>query len=196
MAVVGAVVLGVVVAVGLVMSRSSNEPVVPPALPAAPIGVSRAVDAPTSAPGGGSIVVSVVGRVARPGLVTLRDGARVADALKATGGAPQGVNIGGLNLARRLTDGEQIYVGVPTPPNAEQPTGTSGSGEPGSAPVDLNSASITSLDTLPGVGPVTAQRIIDWRTEHGRFASVDQLRDVDGIGPTRFDRLKDLVVAR
>jgi competence protein ComEA len=143
-------------------------------------------------------VISVVGRVARPGLVTLPDGARVADALEATGGPARGAHLGGLNLARRLSDGEQIYVGVATPPNAEPAGsgGSGGSGRPGTEPVDLNSASVAALDTLPGVGPVTAQRILDWRTQHGRFDSVDQLRDVDGIGPTRFARLKDLVVAR
>ena len=181
------------------MSRSGDEPEVPPALPVASGSSADGVRATgTTSPGsgGGSIVVSVVGRVASPGLVTLRDGARVADALKATGGPASGVRLGGLNLARRLTDGEQIYVGVPTPPNAEQPGAASGSGEPGEGPVDLNSASITSLDTLPGVGPVTAQAIIDWRSAHGRFGSVDQLQDVDGIGPTRFAKLKDLVVAR
>lgn len=189
----GAVLLGVAVTVGLVMSGTSEEPEVPPALPVAAAGEARTS---TSAPTGGTIVISVVGRVARPGLVTLPDGARVADALEAVGGAGPGAKLGGLNLARRLTDGEQIYVGVPTPPNVESAAGASGSGGPGEGPVDLNAASLTSLDTLPGVGPVTAQRILDWRTEHGRFASVEQLREVEGIGPTRFARLKDLVVAR
>jgi competence protein ComEA len=191
----GAVLLGVAVAVGLVMSGSGGEPEVPPALPAASTSEARSSTASSSGPGG-SIVISVVGRVSRPGLVTLPDGARVADALKATGGPVPGVRLGGLNLARRLTDGEQIYVGVPTPANAEPATGASGAPGPGGAQVDLNSASVASLDTLPGVGPVTAQRILDWRTQHGRFASVDQLQDVEGIGPTRFAKLKDLVVAR
>ena len=89
---------------------------------------------------------------------------------------------------------------MPTPPDAEPAGGTAGGGPgpggQGGGQVDLNSASVTSLDTLPGVGPVTAQRIVDWRTQHGRFASVDQLREIDGIGPTRFAKLKDLVVAR
>jgi competence protein ComEA len=192
----GAVLLGVAVAVGFVMSGSGSEPEVPPALPAAPVGAARPPGATSTAPDGGSIVVSVVGRVTRPGLITLRDGARVADALEATGGTAHGVNLGGLNLARRLSDGEQIYVGIPTPPNAEQSPAASSSGAAGDGPVDLNSASVTALDTLPGVGPVTAQRILDWRTQHGRFASVDQLREVDGIGPSRFAKLKDLVVAR
>ncbi|HEV7651369.1 MAG TPA: ComEA family DNA-binding protein [Actinophytocola sp.] len=192
----GAVLVGVAVAVGLVMSGSGGEREVPPALPAAASsGEVRPAGAPSPAVHGGSIVISVVGRVARPGLVTLRDGARVADALDAAGGAARGTKLGALNLARRLTDGEQIYVGVPAPAGAEPQAAPSG-GESGAGPVDLNAASLTALDTLPGVGPVTAQRIVDWRTEHGRFASVDQLRDVDGIGPGRFAKLKDLVVAR
>jgi competence protein ComEA len=197
-AVTVAVLVGVAIAIGLVASRSGAEPEVPPALPVASVasGDGGRATGTTSPAAGGSIVVSVVGRVAKPGLVKLRDGARVADALEATGGPARGVRLGGLNLARRLTDGEQIYVGVPTPPNAESPAGASGSGEPGEGPVDLNSASLTSLDTLPGVGPVTAQRIVEWRSAHGRFDSVDQLQDVDGIGPTRFAQLKELVVAR
>ena len=194
-ATVGAVLLGIAVAVGLVMSGRTNEPEVPPALPAA--AVSQVLAPSTTPPdAGGSIVISVVGRVATPGLVTLQGGARVADALKAAGGPAPGANLGGLNLARRLTDGEQIYVGIPTPPNAEPPGAASGTGQPGAERVDLNSASPTSLDTLPGVGPVTAQRIVDWRTEHGRFSSVEQLREIDGIGPSRFAKLKDLVVAQ
>jgi competence protein ComEA len=192
-AAVGAVLLGVGVAVLLVMSGSSRTREVPPSLPAAPVGGAKASTGTSAA--GPSIVISVVGRVARPGLVTLPEGARVADALDATGGPSRGSHLGGLNLARRLSDGEQIYVGVPAPPTME-PAGTGSSGQPGTGPVDLNSASVAALDTLPGVGPVTAQRILDWRTQHGRFESVDQLRDVDGIGPARFATLKDLVVAR
>lgn len=194
-AVVGAVIVGVAVALGLATSSRGGEPETPPALPAAPGGSSAATASPPSE-AGRSMVISVVGRVAKPGLVTLPDGARVADALKAVGGPVRGVDLGALNLARRLTDGEQIYVGIPTPPNAEPPGTASGTGQSGADVVDLNSASLAALDTLPGVGPVTAQRIVDWRTQHGRFASVDQLQDVDGIGPTRFARLKDLVVAR
>ncbi|HWM05062.1 MAG TPA: ComEA family DNA-binding protein [Actinophytocola sp.] len=196
LAAAGAVLLGIAVAVGLVMSGRSTEPEVPPALPAAALVGENGAPSATSAAPGGSIVISVVGRVRTPGLVTLTDGARVADALEAAGGARPGVNLGGLNLARRLTDGEQIYVGIPAPANAEPAGAASGAGDPGSTTVDLNSASLSSLDTLPGVGPVTAQRIVDWRTAHGRFSSVDQLREIEGIGPTRFAKLKDVVVAR
>ena len=127
--------------------------------------------------------------------MTLAEGARVADALREVGGPVPGVDLGALNLARRLADGEQIYVGVPAPPGAEP--APVASGPPGIADkVDLNTATLASLDTLPGVGPVTAQRIVDWRTQHGRFDSVEQLREIDGIGPSRFAKLKDLVVTR
>jgi competence protein ComEA len=86
-------------------------------------------------------------------------------------------------------------VGVPAPAGADPVSAPAG--QPGPADqVDLNTASLTALDTLPGVGPVTAQRILDWRTEHGRFDSVNQLREIDGIGPSRFAKLKELVVAR
>jgi competence protein ComEA len=184
---VGGFVVAVLVAVGVAMSSSGTEHEAPPVLPVAAATESVA---PTT-----SIVVSVVGRVARPGLVTLPEGARVADALRESGGPVAGVDLSTLNLARKLADGEQIYVGVPAPPGMEPvgaPAGTPGVPEK----VDLNTATLAGLDTLPGVGPVTAQRIVDWRTTHGRFDSVEQLREIDGIGPARYEKLKDQVVAR
>jgi competence protein ComEA len=187
-ALAGGLVLAVLVAVGVAMSSGGVTRETPPVLPmAAASESSSAVKT--------SIVVSVVGLVARPGLVTLPEGARVADALQGAGGPVPGVDLGPLNLARRLADGEQIYVGVPPPPGAE--AAPMASGPPGVADkVDLNTATLTVLDTLPGVGPVTAQRIVDWRDQNGRFDSVDQLREIDGIGPSRFAKLRDLVVAR
>jgi competence protein ComEA len=138
------------------------------------------------------VVVDVAGKVRRPGIVVLEPGARVVDALEAAGGARPGVSLAGLNLARVLVDGEQIVVGQRAPPGAA----ASVVGSPGTDPgvlVNLNSASATELDGLPGVGPVTAQAILDWRTEHGAFRSVDQLLDVDGIGEKTLEDLAPLV---
>jgi competence protein ComEA len=187
-ALVGGLVLAVLIAVGVAVSSGGVEHEAPPVLP-----VAAATESTPAAKT--SIVVSVVGQVARPGLVTLPEGTRVADALHAAGGLVPGVDLGPLNLARRLADGEQLYVGVPAPPGAEQ--APAAAGVPSATDkVDLNTATLAVLDTLPGVGPVTAQRIMDWRTEHGRFDSVEQLREIDGIGPSRFAKLQDLVVAR
>jgi competence protein ComEA len=179
-----AVAVAVAVAVGVTLAAGGPGREPSPDLPAA-----QASPVPESPPAAGPIVVSVVGRVAHPGLVSLPDGARVADALQAVGGALPGVDPTSLNLARRLTDGEQVSVGVPAAPDAPPVAGAP-------ARIDLNTASVAELDTLPGVGSVTAQRVVDWRTKHGRFTRVDQLREVDGIGPARFGQLKDLVVVR
>lgn len=152
-------------------------------------GATRAPQAPaaTSAgPGisGGRIVVDVAGKVRRPGIATLPPGSRVVDALEAAGGPRRGVPLGSLNLARVLTDGEQILVGLPAPPGvaasaASAPT----SGGTGATPmVNINSASQTELEALPDVGPVTAQAIMQFRAEHGAFTSVDELLEVSGIG--------------
>jgi competence protein ComEA len=144
----------------------------------------------------GRLVVDVVGKVRRPGVYRLAEGARVDDALRAAGGALPRVDLSGLNLARKLADGEQIAVGVPSPVGGGMAAPSSASA-PGSgaasAPIDLNTATVEQLDTLPGVGPVLAQRIVDWRTAHGSFESVDQLGDVDGIGPSRLADLRPLV---
>jgi competence protein ComEA len=141
-------------------------------------------------------------------VVRVPDGARVADVLTAAGGAQPGVDLSGLNLARRVVDGEQIAVGVPPAPDAagHSPSGGSaGAGGDGSgaaagpgaagpaAKIDLNTASVAQLDTLPGVGPVTAQHIVEWRSRNGRFARVEQLREIDGIGERRFQQLRELV---
>ncbi|MGH3602522.1 MAG: ComEA family DNA-binding protein, partial [Pseudonocardiaceae bacterium] len=126
------------------------------------------------------------------GLIRLPDGTRVADALAAAGGALPDTDLMGLNIARRLSDGEQLLVGVAPPPGQPADSTASGtSGGPG--PIDLNTATLEQLDGLPGVGAVTAQRIVDWRAAHGRFTSVDQLREVSGIGQARLGQLKKLV---
>ncbi|MEB4209605.1 ComEA family DNA-binding protein [Mycobacterium sp. 94-17] len=156
------------------------------------------------------VVVSVVGLVHTPGLVTLAPGARVADALQAAGGPVNGADTIGLNMARPLDDGEQIVVGLaPAPgqpaalgssvasgttPTSKAPPATPGSAKPKPGqPVDLNTATVQELDTLPGVGPVTAAAIVAWRQSNGKFTSVDQLADVEGIGPARLEKLRALV---
>ncbi|MEV6243936.1 ComEA family DNA-binding protein [Lentzea sp. NPDC051838] len=129
------------------------------------------------------LVVNVVGEVATPGLVTVTSGARVADAIRLAGGLKPGADLHNLNLARKLVDGEQIAVGIPPPAGHAAAPST----------LDLNSATASELDTLPGVGPVTAQRIVDHRTRKGPFASVDQLREIEGIGDSKLAKLADLV---
>lgn len=138
------------------------------------------------------LVVHVVGAVRRPGLYRLRDGARIADAVRRAGGALREADLAGLNLAAPLVDGVQVLVPsvVATVPGAASSPGT---GVAGASVVSLSSATIEELDELPGVGPITAQKIVDYRTEHGPFASVDDLDAVPGVGPTRIEQLRDLV---
>lgn len=156
----------------------------------------------TGLPPAGPVVVSVVGLVHQPGLVTLDAGARIADALTAAGGPLDGADLVGLNMARRVDDGEQIVVGLAAPPGAPgmrssvtTPTGTTAGATGAATPavVNLNTATVEELDALPGVGPVTAAAIVAWRTANGRFANVDQLGEVDGIGPARLEKLRALV---
>lgn len=139
------------------------------------------------------VVIDVVGKVRHPGVYRLPDGSRVDDALEAAGGALPGVDLSQLNLARKLGDGEQVAVGVSGAGGAVGPPGTGAGSGAAPAQIDLNTATAEQLDTLPGVGPVLAQRIVDWRTEHGRFDSVDQLQEVSGIGPSRLADLQPLV---
>ncbi len=222
LALVAVVLVGALVAgVGVWLDRPTVQPVgglpevtaVPGEAAAGEADRSAGADAPApvaAAPvTAGPLVVSVVGRVARPGLVRVPDGSRVADALDAAGGALPEVDLSVLNLARRLGDGEQIAVGVPPAvdaapvlpaPGSEPASGT----EPGAAAapappgapggkIDLNTATASDLDALPGVGPVTAKKIVDWRSANGRFSRVEQLREIDGIGERRFAQLQELV---
>ena len=131
--------------------------------------------------------------------MTLPAGSRVADALKSAGGVRDGVDLTTLNLARPLVDGEQILVGVqpadwpavPTVPTV--PGATVPGAPPAGTLVDLNTATLEQLDTLPGIGPVTGQAILDWRTDNGSFTSVDELLEVDGIGDATLADIRDLV---
>jgi competence protein ComEA len=207
LAVVG--VIAVLVTV-FTLARDKPPPVVSAKLPPVEM-VSSASPTPGPAPPGadGPVVASVVGLVHKPGLVTLAPGARIADALTAAGGALDGADLIGLNMAQRVTDGEQIIVGISAAPGQPAAMGSSISSgatvAPTEAPstagttpapgglVDLNAATVEELDTLPGIGPVTAAAIIAWRDANGRFTSIDQLGDVDGIGPARLEKLRDLV---
>ncbi len=164
-------------------------------------GTTRALDAhpsasstagsPTSGARGAlsAIFVHVVGAVEHPGLFSLHDGDRVIDAVAAAGGFTDAADRAQVNLARFVTDGEQLIVPVvgAAPPAAGGSAGLSG------GRINLNTADLASLETLPRVGPAMAKRIIDWRTSHGRFASVEDLMSVTGVGDKTFEQLKDLV---
>ena len=179
-ALVLAAALAAVAAGGFALHRRPQEVPVPVVEAAgAPLPGASADAAPA-----GEVVVAVAGKVRRPGLVRLPAGSRVDDAVRAAGGLAPGAEVGVLNLARRLVDGEQVLVGLAAPPGAPAVPGGGGT------LLDLNAASASDLDALPGIGPVLAQRIVDWRTENGRFASVDQLREVTGIGEAKYEDLR------
>lgn len=205
----GAIALGVVGLVAVFVTvitllRDDTPPVASAKLPPVEM-VSTAQPTPAAPIPEGPVIVSVVGLVHKPGLVTLSSGGRIADALNAAGGALDGADLIGLNMARRVADGEQIIVGIAAPPGEPTTMGSSVASEQASAAapdvvddssaaptesVDLNTATEEELDALPGVGPVTAAAIIAWRTANGTFANVDQLADVDGIGPARLEKLR------
>jgi competence protein ComEA len=145
--------------------------------PQAPI-----VAAPRAA---GGVVVHVAGAVRRPGVYRLRSGARVRDAVARAGGAGRGADPGAVNLAAKVADGQQVVVPRRTPAAPGGPAATSTAG-----PVSLNAATAEQLDGLDGVGPATAAKIIAWRTQHGGFASVDDLAQVPGIGPKKLEALR------
>ncbi|MFG2979996.1 helix-hairpin-helix domain-containing protein [Streptomyces sp. NPDC048258] len=189
---VAAVGMVLVVAVGFAgqqywsaRPRAVTAPAVvsPGAVPAA-----AAAPGPTAGSGGGAarIVVDIGGKVRDPGVRRLPAGSRVEDALAAAGGVRPGTDTTGLNRARVLVDGEQVLVGAPAQP---PPVG----GGPGQGPLSLGSATVEQLDGLPGVGPVLAQHIVDFRTARGGFRSVEDLRQVNGIGERRFADLRALV---
>jgi len=156
--------------------------------------VLAADSGPDSAGAGAKIIVDVVGAVRRPGLYALRDGARIADAVRRAGGTTRKADLEAINLAAPAEDGLQVVVPRRQP---VVPAAGPGAAAPGEAstggPVHLNTATLEQLDTLPGIGPVTAQKILDWRQSHGAFTSVDDLDAVPGIGPARLEQLRDLV---
>jgi len=212
----GAIALAAIAAIAVLVTvftlmREQPAPVMSAKLPPVDMAAtaSRGPSAGPSTRPNQPLVVSVVGLVHTPGLVTLAPGARIADALKAAGGSTDGADTSGLNMARQVDDGEQIVVGMA--PVKGQPAVLGSSVSPGSAAPDpssstprpakgaptalinLNTATVEQLDTLPGVGPVRAAAIVAWRNANGKFTSVDQLGEVDGIGPGRLEKLRPLV---
>ena len=165
-----------------------------------PIGVAVLPSGPPSPSTASELVVDVVGKVAKPGVFRLPPGSRIVDAIAAAGGVLPHTDLTALDLARKLSDGQEIFVGVPPPsgPAAMSAGGVvgddtdAGSDADGSSPdsiVNINSATEVELETLPGVGVATAQKILAWRTQHGRFTSVTQLQQVSGIGPAKYAAL-------
>ena len=155
-----------------------------PARPIPPLRISHA-----RASVAAQLVVDVAGAVRRPGLYHLAAGTRIADAVAAAGGATAKADIALVNLAAPLADGEQVLV----PARGAVTASASGAPSP-TAPLDLNTANLEQLDALPGVGPATAQKIVDYRQAHGPFRSVDELEAVPGIGPAKLAQLKGLVI--
>lgn len=209
----GAIALSAVAAIAVLVTiftlmREQPPPVASAKLPPVDAAAASRTPSPAAHPNQ-PVVVSVVGLVHTPGLVTLAPGARIADALKAAGGTTDGADTLGLNMARQVDDGEQIVVGIAplkgqpavlgssVSPGSTAPGPTSSAPRPGKGNpaqlINLNTATVQQLDTLPGVGPVMAAAIVAWRQSNGKFTSVDQLGEVDGIGPGRLEKLRPLV---
>lgn len=179
----GVVAALVAVAVA-VWTRPREEPLAAPT----PVAGSSVAPSPSrSAPATAEVTIYVTGKVRRPGVIALPLGSRVVDAIMAAGGLKKDADPGGLNLARRVIDGEQIAVGEPgaaaVPPAVAAESGV----------VSLNTGTVDQLDQLPGVGEVLAQRIVEYRDTNGGFQSIEQLREVEGIGEAKFADLKDQV---
>jgi competence protein ComEA len=167
-----------------VLGAGTTTPAAP--LPPPPAAAAGVTGLPSS-----RVVVHVVGAVRRPGLYRLAHDSRIADAVARAGGAIAKADLAQVNLAAPLADGEQVVV-----PRRGAPVTAAAGTSPGTpaGPVQLSTATLEQLDTLPGVGPATAQKILDYREKHGAFASVDELDAVPGIGPKRLEQLRDLVV--
>ena len=186
------IVLGIVAALvaGLVLLRA--QPSATTALSVHPSSSGGVATVSHFASPATTLLVDVTGKVHHPGVVRLKNGARVIDAVRAAGGALPGTSLDSLNLAAKVTDGQQVAVGGAAAAVAPAADGGTGAA---TSPVDLNTATVEQLQTLSGIGPVLAQRIIDYRTAHGPFASVDGLQQVGGIGPAKFAEIKDHVTA-
>lgn len=161
--------------------------------PSGPGSLAAEPDTTSEARGGSvqTILVHVVGEVARPGVVELEPGARVRDAIEAAGGATDAAELSGVNLARAVIDGEQVV--VPDAETAQAQRLAEQSGTRGGGVIDLNRATAEQLEQLPRVGPALAQRIVEWRTAHGRFSNVDELLEVSGIGAKTLEGFRERV---
>jgi competence protein ComEA len=182
---VGCVLLLLFVGSKLLARPQANAALAPPAAPPAETATTAT-----------AVVVDVVGAVRRPGLYRLEQGTRIADAVSRAGGATAKADLALINLAAPLADGEQVVVpkrGAVAGAASAGGGASSVAGAPSSGPVHLSTATLEQLDSLPGIGPVTAQKILDYRQKHGAFTSVDELDAVAGIGPARLDQLQDLV---
>jgi competence protein ComEA len=179
----------VVAAIGFVVFHRS-----PPA-PAIQLPRADAEPAGATSTTTGEVIVDVAGAVTKPGVVRLAGPGRVIDAIAAAGGAATDGDLNQVNLAAKVNDGDRIYVPRrgESPPPALSPGASSGTSAAQPGPVDLNSATPEQLDALPGVGPATAKAIVDFRTRHGRFRTVDDLLSVPGIGPAKLANLKPRV---
>jgi competence protein ComEA len=188
--VVGVVVLATLVSVAL-WTRNRPAVIAPPAKMSE--AGSSAILSVSPSP---SLLVDVAGAVRKPGVYGLVQGDRIQDAIEAAGGAKRSADLSALNLAQLVTDGQKIDVirrGASVVPATASTAGAiSASPTPG-APVSINSADEPTLETIPGVGPVTAQKIIDYRTQHGAFTSIEQLLDIDGIGDVTLENLRPYV---
>jgi competence protein ComEA len=175
------------IAVVLLAARFLLPPQPAPAPAAAP---ARAAAVPRAA----EVVVHVVGAVRTPGLYRLAQGKRVADAVARAGGPTRRADQSAVNLAAPLADGQQVVVPArPPPAPAAEGTAPAGGDTAPAGPVHLNTATLEQLDSLPGVGPVTAQKILDYREAHGAFSAVDELDAIAGIGPARLESLREVV---
>lgn len=200
-----AAVVAASAAVVLFLLRPPAGPAPALTLPRADAGVAPVAGSPAPPTTGGMVTVHVAGAVASPGVYALPAAARVADVLVAAGGSLPDADLDRINLATRLNDGDRVYVprrGEMLPPGGAGPTGAGAaagaSAAPGpstsaAGPIDLNAATVEQLDTLPGIGPATAQAIVSYRNRHGRFRSVTELVEVPGIGPAKLEAIRTLV---
>jgi len=184
-----ALLLLVVAAMAFVGHRAMRDDAAPPPVAAPPITVKDAADGNS----GARVTVHVAGAVRSPGLYRLRSGARIDEAITRAGGPSRRADLAALNLAAKAEDGRQVLVPERVRAGVATTTAASGAGAAADAPINLNTATLDQLDTLDGVGPATAQKIIDHREANGGFSAVEELDQVPGIGEKRLAALRDQV---